>query len=96
MIPVSLATLPIYVSHRGVNILGRDGLVQSSICVTHTQFGTTAAVVNTQVDKLHDILDIHSDVFKEGLGCCNTATASLTLREEALQNFVSPGDYHLQ
>ena len=84
------ATLPIYVSHRGVNILGRDGLVQLSICVTPTQFGTTAAVVNTQVDKLHDILDTHADVFKEGLGCCNTVTASLTLREEALPKFCKP------
>ena len=75
-------------------------LVQLSIYVTPTQFGTTAAVVNTQVDKLHDILDTRADVFKEGLGCCNTATASLTLREEAFakicQNFVSLGDYHLQ
>ena len=60
------ATLPIHVSHRGVNIIGRDGLVQLSICVTPTQFGTTA-VVNTQVDKLQDILEIHADIFKEGL-----------------------------
>ena len=83
------ATLPIYVSHRGVNIIGRDGLVQLSICVTPTQFGTTA-VVNTQVDKLKDILEIHADIFKEGLGCCNKVTATLTLQDEAMPKFCKP------
>ena len=83
------ATLPIYVSHRGVNIIGRDGLVQLSICVTPTQFGTTA-VVNTQVDKLQDILEIHADIFKEGLGCCNKVTATLTLQDEAMPKFCKP------
>ena len=83
------ATLPIYVSHRGVNIIGRDGLVQLSICVTPTQFGTTA-VVNTQVDKLQDILEIHANIFKEGLGCCNKVTATLTLQDEAMPKFCKP------
>ena len=29
-------------------------------------------------------------IFSEGLGCCNTATASLTLREQALPKFCKP------
>ena len=57
-------TLPIHVSQRGVNIIGRDGIVSLNICVTPTQFATTA-VVNNQVDKLQEILNIHADIFKE-------------------------------
>ena len=63
-------------------IIGRDGIVSLNICVTPTQFATTA-VVNNQVDKLQEIHNIHADMFKEGLGCCITAKATLTLREEA-------------
>ena len=71
-------TLPIHVSQRGVNIIGRDGIVSLNICVTPTQFATTA-VVNNQVDKLQEILNIYADIFEEGLGCCITAKATLTL-----------------
>ena len=60
------ATLSIYVSHRRVNIIGKDGLVQLNICVISTQFGTTA-VVNIQKDKLHGILEIHADILKRVL-----------------------------
>ena len=70
-------TLPIHVSQGGVNIIGRDGIVSLNICVTPTQLCTTAAV--NQVDKLQEILNIHADIFKEGLGCCTTAKATLTL-----------------
>ena len=82
-------TLPIHVSLRGVNIIGRDGIVSLNICVTPTQLATTA-VVNNQVDKLQEILNMHADIFEEGLGCCITAKATLTLREEAAPKFCKP------
>ena len=80
------ALLPIHVSHKGVNILGRDGLVSLNICVNPTQFGTTA-VINTQGDKLQEILEVHADIFEPGLGCCTTAKATLTLREGTTPKF---------
>ena len=81
-------TLPIHVSQRVVNIIGRDGIVSLNICVTPTQFAATA-VVNNQVDKLQEIPNIHADIFK-GLGCCITAKATLTLQEEAAPKFCEP------
>ena len=69
-------------------IIGRDGIVSLNICVTPTQLCTTAVV--NQVDKLQEILNIHADIFKEGLGCCTTAKATLTLREEASPKFYKP------
>ena len=83
------AILPIHVSQRGVNIIDRDGLVSLNICVNPTQFGITA-VVNNQVDKLQEIPDIHADIFEEGLGCCTTAKATLTLREGITPKFCKP------
>ena len=40
------AMLPIHVSHREVNIIGRDDLVKLNISVDPTQFSTTAVVQN--------------------------------------------------
>ena len=81
--------LPIHVSQRGVNIIGRDGLFSLNTCVNPTHFGITA-VVNNQVDKLQEILGIHADIFEEGLGCCTTAKATLTLREGTTPKFYKP------
>ena len=81
--------LAIHVSRRGVNRIGKDGLVSLNICVDPTQFAVTAAV-NAHTDKLQEILDIHGDIFKEGLGCCITAKATLTLRDEATPKFYKP------
>ena len=69
----------------GVNIIGRDGLVSLNICVNPTQF-CSIAVVNKHVDKLQEILDIHADIF-EGLSCCTTAKATLTLWEGTTPKF---------
>jgi len=78
--------LPIHVSNKGVNILGRDGLVSLNICVNPKQFSTTA-VINTQGDKLQEILEVHAEIFEQGLGCCITAKATLTLREGTTPKF---------
>ena len=75
-------------SQGGVNIIGRDSIVSLNIFVTPTEFCTTAVV--NQVDKLQEILNIHADIFKEGLGCCTATKATLTLREEALPKFYKP------
>ena len=82
-------TMLIHVSQIRVNIIVRDGIVSLNICVTPTQFATTA-VVNNQVDKLQEILNTHADIFKEGLGCCITAKAALTVREVAAPKFYKP------
>ena len=80
--PSQTTVLSIYVSHRGVNIMGRDGQKQLNIVIDPQQFGLVATVSLTEKN-LPDILSMHADLFKPGLGCCTTATASLVLRDNA-------------
>ena len=63
---------------QGVNIIGRDGLMKLNIFVDPTQFSTTAVVHNPE-DRLQEVLQIHADIFDEGLGCCITTEATLAL-----------------
>ena len=39
---------------------------------------------------MQEILDIHADIFEEGLGCCTTAKATLTLQEGTTPKFCKP------
>ena len=39
---------------------------------------------------MQDILDIHADIFEEGLGSCTTAKATLTLQEGTTPKFCKP------
>ena len=68
-LPSQTTVLSIYVSCRGVNIMGRDGQKQLNIVIDPQQFGLVAAISLTD-KSLQDIL-------KLGLGCCTTTKASL-------------------
>ena len=84
--PSQATMLSIYVSGRGVNIMGRDGQKQLNIVVDPQQFGMVASISLTDKN-LQDILSMHPDLFKPGLGCCTTAKASLVLRDDAQPKF---------
>ena len=53
-LPTQATVLPIYLSHRGVNIIGRDGQKQLNIVIDPQQFGLVATV-SLMENKLHDI-----------------------------------------
>jgi len=56
------ANLPIYVSHKGVSILGRDGLAMLNIAINPTQISVTAAV-QVELNNLQQVLDLHTKLF---------------------------------
>ena len=64
--PSQTTVLSIYVSHRGVNIMGQDGQKQLNIVIDPQQFGLVATVSLTEKN-LPDILSMHTDLFKPGL-----------------------------
>ena len=88
-LPTQATVLPIYVSRRGVNIIGRDGQKQLNIVIDPQQFGLVATV-SLMENKLHDILSMQADLFKPGLGCCTIVRASLVLRETAQPKYCKP------
>ena len=55
--------------------MGRDGQ-------NPQQFRLVASISLTEKN-LQDILSLHPDLFKPGLGCCTTAKANLILRDYA-------------
>jgi len=83
------ANLPIYVSHKGVNILGRDGLAMLNITINPTHLSITAAV-QVELNNLQQVLDLHAELFQPGLGTCTTAKAKLTLCNEAVPKYCKP------
>ncbi|XP_065893957.1 uncharacterized protein [Dysidea avara] len=88
-LPSQSAVMSIFVSHNGVNFIGRDGQKQPNIVIDPQQFGIVSSV--SVPDKcLQDILDIHSELFKPGLGCCTTTTAKLILKEDAQPKYCKP------
>ena len=81
--------LPIYVSHRGVNIIGRGGQKQLNIVIDPQQFGLVPTV-SLMESKLHDLLSMQADLLKPGLDCCTIARATLVLRETAQPKYCKP------
>ena len=69
--------------------MGRDGQKQLNIVNDPQQFGLVATVSLTEKN-LPDILSMHTDLFKPGLGYCTTATASLVLRDNAQPKYCKP------
>jgi len=60
----------------------------STLLMTQKQFGVVSSV--SMPDKcLQDILDIHSDLFKAGLGC-TTITAKLILKNDTQPKYCKP------
>ena len=88
-LPSQTTVLSIYVSHQGVNIMGRDGQTHLNIVIDPQQFGLVAAISLTKKN-LQDILSMHTDLFKPGLGCCTTAKAILVLRDKAQPKYCKP------
>ena len=66
--------------------MGQDGQKQLNIVIDPQQFAT----VSLTEKNLTDILSMHTDLFKPGLGCCTTATASLILRDNAQAKYCKP------
>ena len=74
------AVLKIYVSHRGINLIGRDGQVKLHITVDPSQF---VSAVEAPPRSLQEVIKIHDTLFKPQLGCCKAFKATLLLREDA-------------
>jgi len=88
-LPSQSAVMSIFVSRNGVNIIGRDGQKHLNIVIDPQQFGVMSSV--SIPDKcLQCILDIHSDLFKAGLGCCTTMTTKLILKYDAQPKYCKP------
>ena len=74
--------LTIYVSHCGINLIGRDGQVKLHILVDPSQF-VSAANYKVPPRSLQEVIEIHEALFKPQLRCCNSFKATLLLREGA-------------
>ena len=78
--PNQCAVLKIYVSHRGINLIGQDGQVKLHITVDPSQF---VSAVEAPPRNLQEVIKIHDTLFKPQLGCCKAFKATLLLREDA-------------
>jgi len=67
-------------------------MVKSSLTYVVTnlqQFGVVSSL--SIPDKcLQDVLDIHSELFKPGLGCCTIITAKLMFKDDAQPKYCKP------
>ena len=78
--PDRCAVLTIYVSHSGINLIGRDGQVKLHITVDPSQF---VSATDAPPRSLQEIIKMNETLFKPQLGCCNSFQATLLLREGA-------------
>ena len=64
--PKDPVMLQIYVSHNGINILGRDGLTKLNISITPEKYGSVAAIEQEpRIPKaLQDVMNVNSQIFK--------------------------------
>jgi len=60
-----------------------------NITINPTQLSITAAV-QVELNNLQQVLDLHAELFRPGLGTCTTAQAKLTLRDEAVPKCCKP------
>lgn len=86
--------LPIYVSRRGVNIIGKDGQKHLNIVMDPKRFGLVATLSLVE-NKIQDILSMHADLFKPGLGCCPITRANLVLRDDTQPKYCKQESYRL-
>ena len=77
--PTISSLLKIYITQRGINLIGRDGQVKLNITIHPEQFVTA---VTTPSTTLQEIITMNEALFKPQLGCCTTFKATLTLRED--------------
>ena len=81
--PKDPVMLQIYVSHNGINILGRDGLTKLNISITLDKYGSVAAIEQEPgIPKaLQDAMNVNSEIFKPEFGHCVTVKATLILQD---------------
>ena len=77
--PQKVTDLQIYVSHNGINILGRDGLTKLNISISPDKFGTVATMKSFTPKRLQEVLNVNDEIFKPELGHCVTIQAKLFL-----------------
>ena len=78
--PGKSTVLTIYVSYRGVNLIGHDGQVKLHITVDPRQFVSS---IDMLPKSLQEVIAINETLFKPQLGCCTSFKATLLLREGA-------------
>ena len=79
-----------YMCHTEVSTLWDEmAKKQLNIVIDPQQFGLVIAISLTD-KSLQDILSMHTDLFKPGLGCCITAKASLVLQDNAQPKYCNP------
>jgi len=62
-----------------------------NIMIDPQQFRMVATVETGRTgNTLQDILNMHTDLFKSGLGCCTTVKAGLVLRDNAQLKYCKP------
>ena len=78
--PGKSTMLTIYVSRRGVNLIGRDGQVKLHITVDPRQFVSS---IDMLPRSLQEVIAMNETLFKPQLGCCTSFKATLLLRQGA-------------
>ena len=81
--PNQCAVLKIYVSHRGINLIGRDGQVKLHITVDPSQF---VSAVEVPPRSLQEVIKVNDTLLKPQLGSCNAFKATLLLSTKVLQS----------
>ena len=84
------AVIKIYVSQKGINILGWDGQTKLSVSIDPTKFGTVSVVEPASPKALQDVLDVNAELFSPVLGHCVTKKAILILNDGANPKFCKP------
>ena len=77
--PQKVTDLQIYVSHNGINILGRDGLTKLNNSISLDKFGRVATMESFTPKRLQEVLNVNDEIFKPELGHCVTVQAKLFL-----------------
>ena len=72
--------LTIYVSRRGVNLIGHDGQVKLQITVDPRQFVSS---IDTLPKNLQEVIAMNETLFKSQLECCTSFKATLLLCQGA-------------
>ena len=78
--PGKPTVVTIYVSRRGVNLIGRDGQVKLQITADQRQFVSS---IDTLCKNLQEVIAMNETLFKPQLGCCTSLKATLLLRQGA-------------
>ena len=74
--PGKPTVLTIYVSRRGVNLIGRDDQVKLHITVDPRQFVSS---IDMLPKSLQEVITMNETLFKPQLGCCTSFKATLLL-----------------